>query len=66
MDNIYTFHNKKWLLQKPLVSYLKQTFLNQYKSSKALAVMDNIDTFHHKKIVAAEPVGFGFEADLFK
>ena len=28
--------------------------------------MDNIETFHHKKIVAAEIVGFIFEAYVFK
>ena len=28
--------------------------------------MVNIETFHHKKRVAAETVGFRFEADLFK
>ena len=27
--------------------------------------MNNIETSHHKKIVAAENVGFRFEADLF-
>ena len=66
MDNMETLHNKKWLLQKLLDSDLKQAFSNQYRSSKALAVMDNIETFHHKRIVAAETVGFKFEADFFK
>ena len=28
--------------------------------------MDNIETLHHKRVVAAETVGFIFEADLFK
>ena len=28
--------------------------------------MDNVETFHHKTTVAAETVGFRFEADLFK
>ena len=28
--------------------------------------MDNMEMFHHKKMVAAENVGFRFEADLFK
>ena len=28
--------------------------------------MDNIETLHHKKTVAADIVGFKFEADLFK
>ena len=28
--------------------------------------MDNIETFHHKNTVAAETVGFRFEADFFK
>ena len=66
MDNMETLHNKKWLLLKLLDSDLKQTSSNQYRSSKALPAMDNIETFHHKKRVAAEAVGFRFEADLFK
>ena len=57
---------KKWLLQKPLVSDLKQNFLNQYITSRALAAMDSIEMVHNKKGVAAENVGFRFEADLFK
>ena len=28
--------------------------------------MHNVETFHHKRIVAAETVGFRFEAELFK
>ena len=28
--------------------------------------MDNIEMYHNKKKVAAETVGFKFEADLFK
>ena len=28
--------------------------------------MDNIEIFHNKKVVAAETVGFRFEADLSK
>ena len=56
----------KWLLQKPLVSDLKQNSLNQYRTSRALAAMDSIEMFHNKKGVAAENVGFRFEADLFK
>ena len=28
--------------------------------------MDNIETCHYTKTIAAENVGFGFEADLFK
>ena len=52
---------------KPLVSDSKPTSSNRYRSSKALVVMDNIDTFfHHMRIVAAETVGFRFEADLSK
>ena len=66
MNDMETLRNKKWLLQKLLVSDSKQTSSTQYRSSKALAVMDNIETFHHKKIVAAENVGFRFEADFFQ
>ena len=57
---------RKWLLQKPLVSDSKQTFSNQYRSSRARAAMDNIETFHNKKIVVAENGGSRFEADFFK
>ena len=66
MDNIETLHKKKWLLKTTLVSYSKQTCLNHYRSSKELAVRDNIETFYHKRIVAAEAVGFVFEADVFE
>ena len=44
------------LLQKPLVSHSKQTYLNHYRSSMALVVIDNIETFHHKKIVLQKPL----------
>ena len=44
------------LLQKPLVSYSKQTYLNQYRLSMALVVIDNIETFHNKKIVLQKPL----------
>ena len=66
MDNIETLPNKKWLLQKPLVSDSRQTSSNQYRSFKALAVMDNIETCHFKEHVVAQAVVFRFEADLFK
>ena len=66
MDNNKTFHNKKWLPQKLLVSDSKQTSSIQYRSYKALAVMDNIEMFHHKKMVAADIFDFRFEAHLFK
>ena len=56
----------KWLMQKPLVSHSRQISSNQNEWSQALAAMDNIETFHHQKMVAAEVVGFGFEADFFK
>ena len=55
---------RKRLLQKRLVSDVKQNSLNQ--SFKALAVMDNSEAFHNKNIVVAENVGFRLEADLFK
>ena len=54
------------MLQKPLVSDAKQASSNQYRSSRASAVMDNTEAFHNKKIVAVKNVGFRFEADLFK
>ena len=66
MDNNAKSHNKKRLLQKPLVSNSKQTCFNEYRSSNALAVMGSIETLHHKKIIAAGTVGFRFEVDLFK
>ena len=44
----------------------KQASSNQFRSSKALAVMDNIEMFHNKTTVAAEAVGVRFEADLVK
>ena len=47
-------------------SYSKQTSSNQYRLSYVLAVMDSIETPHHKKAVAADIVGFRFEAELFK
>ena len=56
----------KWLLQKPSVTDSEQNSSNQYRTSRALAVMDNIEMFHTKTIVVAENVGFRFEADLFK
>ena len=66
MNNMETLCNKKWLPLKLLVSDSKQTSSIQYRSFKALAVMDNIEMFHDKKIVAAETVGFRFEADFFQ
>ena len=49
-----------------MVADSKQTFSNQYRSSKPLAVMDNIETLHKNRKVVAESVGFRFEAELFK
>ena len=66
MDNIETFHPKKPMLQKPLVSYLKQTSSKQYRLSLAMAGMDNTETFHNDKMVVAETVGYRLGAELFK
>ena len=60
------FKIRIWLLEKTLVTDSKPILSNQYRSSKALAVMDNIETFHHTEIVAAETFGFISEADLIK
>ena len=60
------FNIRKRFLQKPLVSYLKQTSSNQYRPSKTLAVLEIIATLHRNRIVVAETVGFWFEADVFK
>ena len=65
MDNTEMFHNESKVVAETVGSDSKQTSSNQYRSSRALAVMDNIETFHQKKIVAAESVGVRFEADLF-
>ena len=66
MDNTECFTMIKELLQKHGVSDSMQTSSNQYRSSRALAVMNNIETTYHQKIVAAENVGFIFEAELFQ
>ena len=60
------FAMRRWLLQKPLVSYSEPTFSNPYRSSKALLVVDNIEMFPNQNMVAAETVAFCFEAGLFK
>ena len=65
-DHIEAISLSKRLLQKQLVSDLKQTSSNQYRCFLALVAMDNAETFQNMKMVVAESVGFRFEADLFK
>ena len=61
------FTTRKWFLQKPLFFFTsEQICSNQYRWSQAFVVMDNTETFQHQYMVAAESVGFRFEADLFK
>ena len=50
------FGMRKWLLQKRLVSYAKQTFANQYRWYLALAVKDNTETLHNKNWLLEKPL----------
>ena len=50
------FKTRICLLHKPLVSDSKPTSSNQYRSSKAFAVMDNIETFAIRNELLQKPL----------
>ena len=63
MDKAETLHHKEIVAAATGGVRLEP---NQYRCVLASVVMDNINMFQNKKMVAAENVGFRFEADLFK